>query len=142
MLVGGDGWGMNEVYRQLDDSNLRESVHFSGYVTDEQLRALYTVASVYVHPSLYEGFGLTVLEAMASGCPVVTSNVYSLPEVAGNAALLVDPLDSAGLADAIESICTDIGLADELVTKGYTQARLFQWHECAAEVANIYKGLS
>ncbi len=141
VLVGGDGWGMEEMYRQLGDSVIRERIHFPGYVSDDQLRALYAAASVYVHPSLYEGFGLTVLEAMAAGCPVVTSNVYSLPEVAGDAALLVDPLDNGSLADAIKSICMDNGLADELTAKGKARAKLFQWDECAAQVAQIYRSV-
>ncbi|MCP4047427.1 MAG: glycosyltransferase family 4 protein [Gammaproteobacteria bacterium] len=141
VLVGGDGWGMDEVYEHLNDPGIKARVHFPGYVTDEQLRALYAQASVYVHPSLYEGFGLTVLEAMAAGCPVVTSNVTSLPEVAGDAALLIDPLDSNALADAIESICCDTALANELVKKGGVRAHSFQWDTCARRVFDIYRSV-
>ncbi len=142
VLVGGDGWGMDDVYQQLNDPGIKQRVHFPGYVTDEQLRALYGAASVYVHPSLYEGFGLTVLEAMAAGCPVVTSNVYSLPEVAGDAALLVDPLDSNALAEAIEAICTDDMFASELVKKGGVRAGSFQWDTCAGRVFEVYRAIS
>ena len=142
VLAGGDGWGVDEVYKQLDDPHIRERVHFPGYVSDQQLRALYAAASVYVHPSLYEGFGLTVLEAMASGCPVVTSNVTSLPEVAGDAALLVDPLDISALASAIESICSDAGVASELVKKGSVRARSFQWDVCAGQVFDVYSSVA
>jgi len=142
VLVGGYGWGMDDVYQQLDDPGIRQRVHFPGYVTDEQLRALYAAASVYVHPSLYEGFGLTVLEAMAAGCPVVTSNVFSLPEVAGDAALLVDPLNSNALADAIEAICCDDSLSCELVEKGRARARSFQWDTCAEQVYDVYRAVS
>ncbi len=141
VLVGGDGWGMNDVYEQLGNTGFKKRVHFPGYVTDEQLRALYAAASVYVHPSLYEGFGLTVLEAMAAGCPVVTSNTWSLPEVAGDAALLVNPLDSSELAEAIEVICRDEKLASELGEKGYARAKSFQWDECARQVADVYQSI-
>ena len=107
VLVGGAGWETEAVLKELDDGTLRDRVHLLDYVTDEQLRALYRRASLYIHPSLYEGFGLTVLEAMASGVPVITSNTSSLPEVAGDAGLLVDPANDAEIAEAICSICTD-----------------------------------
>ncbi|VAX11791.1 glycosyl transferase, group 1 [hydrothermal vent metagenome] len=139
VLVGGDGWEMDGVYKQLDEAGIRERVHFPGYVTDEQLRALYAAATVYVHPSLYEGFGLTILEAMAANCPVVTSNTWSLPEVAGDAAILVDPSDSDALADAIKSICSNTKLANEFVGKGKVRAGLFQWNECAEKVLDVYR---
>ena len=141
VLVGGDGWGMEEVFKQLDGHEIKGRVHFPGYVTDEQLKALYQRASVYVHPSLYEGFGLTVLEAMAAGCPVVTSNVYSLPEVAGDAALLVDPTDMDALAEAINRICHDDDVAADLVEKGTRRAQSFQWDRCARQVFDVYQSV-
>jgi glycosyltransferase involved in cell wall biosynthesis len=138
VLIGGDGWDMEQIHKQLDASAIRNRVHFPGYVSDEQLRALYAEASVYVHPSLYEGFGLTILEAMAVGCPVVTSDVYSLPEVAGDAAVLVDPMNISALADAIEAICLNQQLATDLVVKGKLRASEFQWKGCAEKTLDIY----
>lgn len=142
VLAGGEGWGMREIVKELRNPKLRGRIHFLGYVTDEQLRALYGTASVYVHPSLYEGFGLTVLEAMAAGCPVVTSNVYSLTEVAGDAAVLVDPSDTVALANAIEAICTETALAAELVQKGSARAKSFRWDDCARRVVDVYRSVS
>lgn len=142
VAVGASGWDMAEIYKELEGSPVRERIHFPGYVSDDQLLALYQHASVYVHPSLYEGFGLTVLEAMAAGCPVVTSNVTSLPEVAGDAALLVDPLDEEEIADAVKNICLDNQLASDLIEKGKRRSAQFSWDRCAREVATIYTSVS
>lgn len=139
VLVGGDGWGMDVIHRLLDGSGVKDRVHFLGYVSDEQLRALYSLASVYVHPSLYEGFGLTVLEAMAAGCPVITSNISSLPEVVGDAALLVDPYNDSELVEAVESICTDKALKKEYILRGHSRAELFTWDRCAEQTADVYR---
>ena len=141
VLVGGAGWETEAVLSELDDGNLRARVHLLDYVTDEQLRALYKRASLYIHPSLYEGFGLTVLEAMASGVPVITSNTSSLPEVAGDAGLLVDPTSDKEIADAIVAIGTDSALHEMKVRSGLTRAKLFSWDECAAELHHVFKTL-
>ena len=141
VLVGGEGWAMQKVYEALGDSAIADRVHMAGYVSDRQLRSLFAAASVYLHPSLYEGFGLTVLEAMAQGCPVVTSNVYSLPEVAGDAALLVDPTSVAEIADAIEAICTDSALACGLADRGRERIKAFSWQACAAGVMDVYRSV-
>jgi glycosyltransferase involved in cell wall biosynthesis len=141
VLVGADGWDMEEVKKELDNPRIAGRVHFTGYVTDEQLRALYAAASLYVHPSLFEGFGLTLLEAMASGCPVVTSNLSSLPEIAGDAALLIDPYSVDNIAEAIKELCLNKSLAAEFVQKGRRRARGFTWEQCAEKVADIYSSL-
>ena len=141
VAVGGDGWDSDQVRAELAGSGLEERVHFLGFVSDEQLRALYRRASVYVHASLFEGFGLTVLEAMACGCPVVTSNLSSLPEVAGDAAVLVDPRDPAAIAAGLASVCADPRLAGELRRKGLERAGAFTWERCAAEVMEIYNAV-
>lgn len=138
VLVGGAGWETEAVLRELDDGTLRDRVHLLDYVTDEQLRALYRRASLYIHPSLYEGFGLTVLEAMASGVPVITSNTSSLPEVAGDAGLLVDPTNDAEIAEAIRSICTDSDLREAKTAQGLARARLFSWDDCAGELRDVF----
>jgi glycosyltransferase involved in cell wall biosynthesis len=142
VLVGGKGWDTESLLSSLEDPKLAKRTHLLGYVTDDQLRALYAMACVYVHPSLYEGFGLTVLEAMAAGCPVITSNVYSLPEVAGDAGKLIDPTDTAALADAIETICLDEGLQNDMRSKGEKRAAEFSWERCAAEMLGIYGQVS
>lgn len=139
VLVGGDGWDMERVHSLLPTGSLASRVHFAGYVSDEHLRALYRRAAFYVHPSFYEGFGLTVLEAMASGCPVVTSNLYSLPEVAGDAALLVNPANSDEIAGAILALCEDASLADSLRAKGHARALQFRWSDCASKVYGVYR---
>lgn len=141
VLVGGSGWGMDKVLKEINNPAITRRIHQVGYVSDEQLRTLYALASLYVHPSLYEGFGLTVLEAMASGCPVVTSNVYSLPEVAGEAALLVDPYKVDEIAEAILSVCQNYSLAQALIKKGQARAKEFTWDRCAEKVADVYKGV-
>ncbi len=141
VLVGGKGWSEHQVDVALDNSGLADRVHHVGYVSDEQLKGLFAAASAYVHPSLYEGFGLTVLEAMAQNCPVVTSNVYSLPEVAGDAAILVDPTSVDEISGAIEAICTDSALASELMTRGREQIKNFSWDTCAASVMDVYRSV-
>ena len=87
------------------------------------------------------GFGLTVLEAMAQGCPVVTSNVYSLPEVAGDAAILVDPASVDEIADAIEAVCTDSVLAADLAARGLERIKAFSWEACAGGVMDVYRSV-
>ena len=141
VLVGGDGWSMQKVYEELGSSAIAERVHMTGYVSDEQLKGLFGAASAYLHPSLYEGFGLTLLEAMAQNCPVVTSNVYSLPEVAGNAAILVDPNSVDEIAAAIKSICSNSALAADLAARGRLRIKAFSWDDCAAGVMDVYRGV-
>jgi len=142
VAVGGDGWDMETVRDLLHDSPIADRIHLVGYVTDEQLRSLYRAASAYLHPSLFEGFGLTILEAMAAGCPVITSNVSSLPEVAGDAAVLVDPMDVDEIAEAIRSVCQDGGFASDLAERGRARARSFTWSRCAEETAAVYRAVS
>jgi glycosyltransferase involved in cell wall biosynthesis len=138
VLTGGKGWSEEQVHTELANSGIAERVHFTGYATDAQLKGLFAGASVYVHPSLFEGFGLTVLEAMAQGCPVVTSNVYSLPEVAGDAALLVNPMSVDEIASAIESICVDADVASSLIARGQERIKAFSWPLCATGVMDVY----
>lgn len=108
---------------------------------DSRLATCFKEAAVFIYPSLYEGFGLPVLEAMGQGCPVVTSNRSSLPEIAGDAALLVDPQDPELLADAIEQVLTNPTRREEMIRKGREQAGRFSWEKNARETLEIYREL-
>jgi glycosyltransferase involved in cell wall biosynthesis len=124
--------------RAVHSHQLHKYVRFLGYMPLETLAVLYRLAGVFVFPSLYEGFGLPPLEAMASGTPVVTSNVSSLPEVAGDAALLVDPYNSTAIADGIERVLRDVSLRATLREKGLARARQFSWHASVRHIREIY----
>src|SRR6185437_16647875 len=113
-------------------------VHFTGYVPEADLPALYSGAEAFVFPSLYEGFGMPPIEAMACGTPVIASNVSSLPEVVGDAALLVDPLDVDAIAEAIHRVLTDHDLADDLRNRGLARAKQFTWERAARETLTAY----
>lgn len=121
------------------DEVIRDDIIFTGYVPDDMLPTLYHYAAAYVFPSTYEGFGLTVLDAMRFGTPVITSNISSLPEVAGDAALLIDPLDTDELAQAIISILDDNSLRQHLSVRGRQQAATFSWESCARLTLRAYQ---
>ena len=130
VLTASKSWKDSNVYRAMEQLNLGDRIHKLGYVDQEDMPCLYNLADVYAYPSLYEGFGLPVLEAMMSGCPVVASNTTSIPEVAGDAALLVDPLDTKTLADGIYRVLTDNKLRSKLIRAGFDQAKNFSWDRC------------
>jgi glycosyltransferase involved in cell wall biosynthesis len=138
-IVGGSGWLHEEEEAEIDELGLRGHVHFTGYVPDEHLPALYNAAKVFVFPSLHEGFGLPVLEAMASGTPVVTSNRSSLPEVAGDAALLVDPTNADEIAGTVARILDEPALASGLRKQGLARAASFTWDDCARATVDVYR---
>jgi glycosyltransferase involved in cell wall biosynthesis len=117
---------------------LHKHVRFFGFVSNQTLAVLYRLAAVFVFPSLYEGFGLPPLEAMASGTPVITSNVSSLPEVVGDAAFLIDPYQAEAIASAMERVLNDAGLRDDLRARGLRRAREFSWDTTARRVRAIY----
>ncbi len=120
---------------------LHKHVRFLGYLPDETLAVLYRLAAVFVFPSLYEGFGLPPLEAMASGTPVVTSNTSSLPEVAGDAAVLVDPYEVESIVDGIRRVLTDDTLATTLRQKGPLRAREFSWERSVRKTQELYEAV-
>ncbi|MCL4393207.1 MAG: glycosyltransferase family 4 protein [Chloroflexi bacterium] len=134
VICGGKGWMYDQVFQAVDRLGLRERVIFPEFVRDDYLPALYAEAAVFVYPSLYEGFGLPVAEAMACGTPVVTSNASSLPEVAGDAALYFDPRDVAGMAAALERALGDDALRDDLRARGFAQVKQFSWDRAAREL--------
>lgn len=128
VLAGKVGWG--------EDVSAEGKTVLTGYLANEELSALYTGASALVYPSLYEGFGLPVLEAMICGCPVVTSNVSSLPEVSGEAGILVDPRSWESIAGGIKKALED---RENLIKKGLIQAKKFSWEKCARETLEVYE---
>lgn len=141
VIAGGRGWLDNPIYDALRDQRLESHVHMIGFADDADLPALYNDALCIATPSIYEGFGLPVLEAFACGTPVVTANVSSLPEVAGDAALLIDPTDVDALADALTRLITDESLRAELITKGFARAKQFTWDEAAHQLRRVYGGV-
>ncbi|MFC1959440.1 glycosyltransferase family 4 protein [Chloroflexota bacterium] len=137
--VGSKGWLYDDILELVHELNLVNDVHFLGRQPLDTLVAFYNQADVFVYPSLYEGFGLPVLEAMNCGCPVVTSNVSSLPEVIGEAGLQVNPLDTQEIATAIEKVLNDKDLAIQMRQNGLMRAREFSWQRCAQETIDVYE---
>jgi glycosyltransferase involved in cell wall biosynthesis len=127
------------VRRTVIQTRMENTVRFLGFVPFNTLRVFYAAASAFVFPSLYEGFGLPPLEAMACGTPVVTSNVSSLPEVVGDAAVLVNPENVFDIARGIREVLTDEELRAELIRKGFEQIRKFSWEKTAREVLEVYR---
>jgi glycosyltransferase involved in cell wall biosynthesis len=138
VLAGPRSWKQSPIESAVKELNLSERVQLTGPVTDHELPALYNGASLFAFPSLYEGFGLPVLEAMACGTPVVTSNTSSLPEVAGDAAILVDPTNVEQIAEAMWLVLSQPALAAALREKGLARAAQFTWERTARETAAVY----
>ncbi len=139
MLIIGDEISKYATLRRaVHKYKLHKHVRFFGFVPDKTLAVLYRLARVFVFPSLYEGFGLPPLEAMASGTPVITSNVSSLPEVVGDAAILIDPLDPGAIADAMRRVLIDSALRETLREKGLQRVREFSWERSVRRVREIY----
>lgn len=139
VIAGGKGWLEDEMYRTLQDTQMQNYVHLIGFAREEDLPALYSGAALTAFPSLYEGFGLPILESMACGTPVVTANVSSLPEVAGDAALLIDPYDMPALTNAIRQLVTDDALRRTLIQRGYEQVKQFTWAKAARQLRAVYE---
>ncbi len=140
-IVGAAKWKYDGIMRTLADLQLADEVVFTGYVPDDDLPVLYSGAAVFAFPSLYEGFGLPALEAMACGTPVVAANTSSLPEVVGDAALTVDPADVEALAEAMGRVLADEALRQELRDKGLGRARQFTWQRAAERTVAVYRAL-
>ena len=138
LIIGDEISKYASLRRAVHRHKLHKYVRFFGFVPDQTLAALYRLAAVFVFPSLYEGFGLPPLEAMASGTPVITSNVSSLPEVVGDAALMIDPYDPAAIADAIRRVLDDAALRADLRLRGLAHAREFSWERSIRRVREIY----
>ncbi len=139
VLVGQLGWKHAALFKQIEDSGLVDVVRWIGYVPDEDLPALYNLARVVAFPSLYEGFGLPVIEGMACGAPVLTSNRSSMAELGAGAALLVDPTEPDALADGLVRMLADAALREELRTAGLARAAQFSWARAAEETVRVYE---
>lgn len=138
LIIGDEISKYAALRRTVHRYKLHKHVRFFGFVSDQTLAALYRLADAFVFPSLYEGFGLPPLEAMASGTPVITSNVSSLPEVVGDAALMIDPYDPTAIADAMGRVLTDATLRSDLRARGLERARSFSWERSIRRVREIY----
>ncbi|MBI2414140.1 MAG: glycosyltransferase family 4 protein [Deltaproteobacteria bacterium] len=143
VICGSKGW-MNEYERVMSligTLGIGDDIIFTGYVPDEDLPAVYTLADLFVYPSLYEGFGLPPLEAMACGCPVIASNCSAIPEIVREAGVLVDPLDIDGISEAMQRVLGDDALKGRLRAAGFARAREFSWERTAKETLKTYRAV-
>jgi glycosyltransferase involved in cell wall biosynthesis len=141
VIAGGRGWLNDDLYLTIEQLNLGSRVQFIGFADDDDLPALYSGAQLFAYPALYEGFGLPPLEAMACGTPVVTSNISSLPEVVGDAALTVDPIDVDDIAGALDRGLDDTALRGQMRQLGLARAQSFTWEQAAAQLLGHYQRL-
>lgn len=139
ILAGGRGWGIGEISHLLKKYNLENTVKKLGYISDEDLFLLYKNAKFLVMPSIYEGFGLPIIEAQSQGTPVVTSNVSSMPEVAGDGAMLVDPMDVNEIAFAMHKLANDEEFRLSLGQKAQRNSMQFSWSAAAAQLESIFQ---
>jgi glycosyltransferase involved in cell wall biosynthesis len=141
VLAGSYGYGSLEALARIETSSRKDDIQMLGYVPDSTLEALYRRASVFAFPSLDEGFGMPLLDAMARRVPILTSNVSAMPEVAGDAALLVDPVDGAAIAEGLRRLTTDAVLREDLVSKGIQRSREFTWEKAVKDTWSVYQEL-
>jgi glycosyltransferase involved in cell wall biosynthesis len=141
VLIGKKGWNYEPIFTAIQNSPCKDEIHHLDYLSNELVALFYSKADVFLYPSHYEGFGLPVLEAMTLGSPVITSNISSIPEVTGNAAILIDPNDHMQLAEAILQVISDSQLRQNLINKGKIRADLFSWERTAKETLKAYKSI-
>ncbi len=141
VIAGKQGWFYQDIFRRVESLGLSKQVIFLGYVPDDDLPGIYKQAMIFVYPSLYEGFGIPVLEAMACGCPVITSNISSLPEVAGQAAVLIEPTDPGRLAEEMWLLLNDPKRRESMIERGYIQAAKFSWERSARELLAVFRSI-
>lgn len=139
ILVGKVDSRADQILNEVRQSEFSSDIILPGYVDGKELQYFYNLASVFVYPSLFEGFGIPVLEAMACGCPVIISNATCLPEIAGQAALQINPEDVDGLAKTMERVLIDKVLRKQMIDDGYRQAKKFSWQKCARETLQVYQ---
>jgi glycosyltransferase involved in cell wall biosynthesis len=136
--VGDLRWKYERDFREIKSLGLDSDIYFTGWVEQDDLPAIYCLADVFLFPSLYEGFGIPILEAMACGCPVVTSNTGACPEVAGNSAVFVDPKNINSIANGVLSVLKDDSLREKMVAQGFKEVRRFGWQKAARETLSLF----
>lgn len=141
VIAGGKGWLYEPIFESARQSPYREAIHFPGFVADAHLPALYSLADVFTYPSFYEGFGFPPLEAMACGTPVISADNSSLPEVVGDAGILLPAEDTSAWSEALERVLTDMTLRAELIARGQEQAAKFTWESTAERLVHIYQSV-
>lgn len=139
VLAGAKAWKNKEIFKAYNNSQYKEDIYFLGYISQSDKEVLYSLSGVFVYPSYYEGFGFPVLEAMTYGCPVVCSNISSLPEVVGDAALTINPYNSEEIETALKLILSDEKLRAFYIDKGYEREKLFTWEKTAMEYIKEFK---
>lgn len=142
VLAGEHRWSSSSELRVIDELQLRDRVHFPGWISHGDLPAVYCAADLFALPSLYEGFGIPLIEAMACGCPIVTANTCAPPEVTAGAACLVDPLNVEDIAAGMRKVLQDAALRESLVAKGFERAKAFGWNKCALELLAAFDTVS
>lgn len=142
VIAGANGWKNKKIYHQWSLSPYKDDIIFLGYISQKEKDILYSKSSVFVYPSFYEGFGFPPLEAMTNGLPVVCSNVSSLPEVVGSAALMINPFKPEEIVTAIIMILNDASLRQNLTAKGFAQIKKFSWEKTAEEYLKVFKELA
>jgi len=139
VIVGRIGWMYQEVFKQIEELGLEGRVQFTGYLPQDDLPMVYNLASLFVYPTKYEGFGLPALEAMACGTPVVTTAISSLPEIVGDAGMLIPPGDEQALASAMAEVLHDSTLFNQLRTRGLQRSEHFTWERTAQQTLKVYQ---
>ena len=142
VIAGMKGWMYEDIFKLVDELGLNKEIIFTGYIPREELKIFYNFADLSVYPSFYEGAGLPVLEAFKCGCPVVTSNISSMPEFAGDAAMLIDPNNVDFIAEGIHKILSNPELRSSLIEKGLKRAKEFTWERTAQQMLSVFNSLS
>ncbi len=142
VIAGSKGWLYGDIFRVAKQSSHKDDIIFTGFIADEDKRYLYNLASLFVYPSFYEGFGFPPLEAMENGVAVITSDCSSFPEVAGDAAIMVNPYNSNQLTWAMEEVLGNQELRGKMIAKGYEQVKKFSWDKCARETLETLEGVN
>jgi glycosyltransferase involved in cell wall biosynthesis len=137
-----DPEALDSMIRETGDQSLHDYIHLTGYIPNRELPAVYSLCTVFLYPSLRESFGIPMLEAMACGVPVITSNTSSMPEVGGKAALFIDPFNPEDIAAAMHRLLNDQTLRQQLIKDGFENTAKFSWSKMATDVLSIYQELS
>jgi Glycosyltransferase len=141
VLVGEPAYGYYEIESVIKEEGIKDFVNITGYVKEEELTCFYSLADVFVYPSLYEGFGFPPLEAMKCGCPVVVSNVTSLPEVVGDAGILINPYKEDEMVEAIHRLIGDANMRSDLIKRGIERSKMFTWEKTVQEILSVMNRL-